>query len=110
VKEIFARGNTIQGELLEERPLPAAKEQDRIPNLGQADPNYTRFTTERPVFAQDNLLERLAGNGTVVRAQPLVQQRGALTNLLISFGPILLLVAFYVWMFRRQRSEMGMGL
>src|SRR5690606_11957464 len=36
---------------------------------------------------------------------PIVQQRGILTNLLMSFAPLLLLVGFYIWMFRRQ----GMG-
>ena len=45
-----------------------------------------------------------------MRATPLVQQRGFLTNLLISFAPILLLVAFYVWMFRRQQGAMAGGL
>src|SRR4029079_1812558 len=38
---------------------------------------------------------------------PLVQQRGFLTNLIISFAPILLLVGFYVWMFRRQQGALG---
>ena len=42
-----------------------------------------------------------------MRATPLVQQRGFLTNLLISFGPILLLVGFYVWMFKRQQGALG---
>jgi cell division protease FtsH len=39
-----------------------------------------------------------------------VQQRGLLMNLLMSFAPILLLVAFYVWMFRRQQQSIGGGL
>ena len=108
VKEVFARGNTIQGELREERPLPLAPEGKA--GGGEATKQYTRFHTERPIFAQDNLFERLIGSDTVVRAEPLVQQRGPLTNLLISFGPILLLVAFYLWMFRRQQAGMGMGM
>ena len=33
-----------------------------------------------------------------------------MTNLLISFAPILLLVAFYVWMFKRQQRAMAGGL
>ena len=45
-----------------------------------------------------------------MRATPLVQQRGFLTNLLISFAPILLLVGFYVWMFKRQQGAMAGGL
>ena len=71
---------------------------------------YQQFTTERPTFATDDLLSELTQGGATVRATPLVQQRGFLTNLLISFAPMLLLVGFYVWMFRRQQGAMGGGL
>ena len=97
VAEVFARGESIEGTLRQARPDPA--EQGRT---------YTEFVTERPVFAQDDLLGQLRASGTTVRATPVVTQRGALSNLLISFGPILLLVAFYVWLFRRQQ-QLGAG-
>ncbi len=42
-----------------------------------------------------------------MRATPLTQQRGFVTNLLISAAPILLLVAFYAWMFKRQQGALG---
>lgn len=42
-----------------------------------------------------------------MRATSLVQQRGILTNLLISIAPFLLLIGFYLWMFRRQQGMMG---
>ena len=96
VAELFARGNTIEGQLKKAVPVP-----------GQQDRTYQQFTTERPTFATDDLLEELTDGGASVRATPLVQQRGFLTNLLISFAPILLLVAFYVWMFRRQQAMAG---
>jgi cell division protease FtsH len=96
VAEVFARGDTIQGELKRAQPLP-----------GEDGETYRRFTTERPTFAQDDLLAALRESGAVVRATPVISDRGVLANLLISFGPILLLVAFYVWMFRRSRSLMG---
>ena len=47
-----------------------------------------RTGTERPTFAADDLLSELPG--ATVRATSIVQQRGFLTNLLISFAPILL--------------------
>ncbi len=99
VKEIFARGDTIEGQLKEPVALP-----------DQQNATYHQFTTERPTFAADDLLTELAAGGASVRATPLVEHRGALANLLISMLPILLLVAFYVWMFRRQRAAMGGGL
>jgi cell division protease FtsH len=99
IAEVFARGHTIQGELRNEKPLPEPK-----PKTGTG--TYKRFSTERPVFAQDDLMGRLEKSKAVVRATPLVAERGALANLLISFGPILLLVGFYLWMFKRQQGGM----
>ena len=96
VHEVFARGDSIEGQLKKAAPLP-----------GQQNRTYQQFTTERPTFASDDLLAELTDGGATVRATPLVQQRGFLTNLLISFGPILLLVGFYVWMFRRQQGALG---
>jgi cell division protease FtsH len=96
VDELFARGNSIEGQLKKAVPLPA-----------QQDRTYHQFTTERPTFASDDLLTELTNGGATVRATPLVQQRGFLTNLLVSFAPILLLVGFYVWMFRRQQGAIG---
>jgi cell division protease FtsH len=99
VAEVFARGDSIEGGLKKAVPLPEQK-----------DRTYQQFTTERPTFASDNLLAELTDGGTTVRATPLVQQRGFLTNLLISLAPILLLVGFYVWMFRRQQGAIAGGL
>src|SRR4029453_7921624 len=96
VDELFARGNSIEGQLKKAVPRPA-----------QPDRTYQQFTTERPTFASDDLLTELTNGGATVRATPLVQQRGFLTNLLVSFAPILLLVGFYVWMFRRQQGAIG---
>jgi cell division protease FtsH len=99
VADVFARGDTIQGELKESRPVP-----------GDSENTYTTFETVRPAFAQDDLLAQLQDSGAIVRATPVSENRGWLTNLLISFGPILLLVAFYLWLLRRQKSMMGGGL
>ena len=99
VAELFARGDSIEGQLRKAAALP-----------GQQDRTYQQFTTERPTFATDDLLTELTTGGATVRATPLVQQRGILTNLLISFGPLLLLIGFYVWMFRRQQGAIAGGL
>ena len=96
VAAVFARGDTIEGELRKAAPLP-----------DQADRTYQQFTTERPTFAGDDLLAQLTAGNAAVRATPLVQQRGLLTNLLFSIAPFLLLIGFYVWMYRRQQGAMG---
>src|SRR5262245_58995413 len=96
VAELFARGNSIEGQLKKPAPLP-----------GESGRTYQQFTTERPTFATDDLLAQLSEGGATVRATPLVQQRSFITNLLVSLAPLLLLVAFYVWMFRRQQGLAG---
>lgn len=103
VAEIYARGNTIEGTLKSPAALP-----------GKRSSTYQQFTTERPVFAQDDLLAQLERSGATVRATPVDDQRGLLANALISFGPILLLVGFYYWLYKRQTggglaSLMGLG-
>jgi len=99
VAEVFAQGDSIEGKL--KKPVSVTGQQERT---------YHEFTTERPTFASDDLLSELSNGGAIVRATPLVQHRGVLTNLLMSFAPLLLLVGFYVWMFRRQRDAMAGGL
>jgi cell division protease FtsH len=93
VAELFARGDSIEGQLKEPVPVP-----------GQEDRTYQAFTTERPTFASDDLLTELTEGGATVRATPLVEQRGIVTNLLVSLAPVLLLVAFYGWMLKRQQG------
>jgi len=99
VAEVFARGESIQGELREAKPVP-----------GQAEHTYKRFGTERPAFAQDDLLSALEEGGAAVRATPLVESRGPLFNLLISLAPLFLIFLFYRWLFRRQQLAGGGGL
>jgi len=96
VAEVFARGQSIQGQLRTAKPLPGASGQ-----------TYQRFSTERPVFAQDDLLSALDQAGAVVRATPLVQERGPLYNLLISLAPWVLIFLVWRWLLRRQQSAMG---
>src|SRR4051794_6894364 len=98
VAEIFSRGDTIQGRLKQAAPVP-----------GKSDETFTKFTTERPTFANDNLYGDLQKGGATVRATPVVAQRGVLLNLLISLGPFILIAAFYWWLFRRQRAGGGLG-
>ncbi len=70
VGALFARGNSIQGELKKAAALP-----------DQQHRTYQQFSTERPTFATDDLLTELTDGGATVRATPLVAQRGFLTNL-----------------------------
>ncbi len=96
VQQVFARGNTVQGELKQPKAIP-----------GQTQATYKQFSTERPTFAVDDLLKELEADGATVQARPLTEERGMLTNLLISMAPLLLLFGLYAWWFRRQQRAMG---
>jgi cell division protease FtsH len=98
VAEVFARGESIQGVLRQPKPVPGAEQQRAT---------YRRLSTERPVFAHDDLLANLEKAGTTVRATPVVQERGFLANLLLSIAPFLLWILFYRWLFKRQGGGVG---
>src|SRR5690625_7368993 len=99
VERVYSRGDSIEGVLIGPAPLPQDGEEGE----------YTQFETERPTFAQDDLLAELAANDSVVQATPIVQERGTFVNLLISLLPLALIVLFWVWLFRRQAGAMGGG-
>lgn len=96
VDEIYARGDSIEGQL--KKPVPHPDDESV---------EFESFTTERPTFADDNLLTELAAAGADVRATPLVQQRGFLGNVLLAFGPLIVLMLFWWWMSRRALKNAG---
>ncbi|MHA6763097.1 ATP-dependent zinc metalloprotease FtsH [Streptacidiphilus sp. PAMC 29251] len=97
VSEIYAKGDSIQGKLKEAQPKP-----------DDGKGKYTEFRTQRPVFADDKLWTTLTDKGVTVDAQPVVQERSFLVNLLISLAPMLLLVLLWIVIARRM-SGGGMG-
>ncbi|MFI6459932.1 ATP-dependent zinc metalloprotease FtsH [Streptomyces sp. NPDC050538] len=95
VTKIYAKGNAIQGQL--------KKEQEKPGGGGK----YTKFDTERPTFADDQLWEDLTKHDVTVTAEPVVQHRSFLANLLISLAPMLLLVVLWLFIARRMSSGLG---
>ncbi|WP_328874090.1 ATP-dependent zinc metalloprotease FtsH [Streptomyces sp. NBC_00287] len=95
VSKIYAKGDAIQGQLKKEQDDP------------EGDGKYTKFKTERPTFADDQLWEDLTENNVTVTAEPVVQQRSFLSNLLIALAPMLLLVVLWIFIARRMRAGMG---
>ncbi|WP_406454049.1 ATP-dependent zinc metalloprotease FtsH [Streptomyces sp. NBC_01622] len=95
VTKIYAKGNAIQGQL--------KKGQDNPDGGGK----YTKFDTERPTFADDQLWEDLTKHNVTVTAEPVVQHRSFLANLLISLAPMLLLVVLWLFIARRMSSGLG---
>ncbi|GAB1338075.1 ATP-dependent zinc metalloprotease FtsH [Streptomyces sp. E-15] len=95
VDKIYAKGDSIQGQLKKERKNP------------QGGGGYTKFDTERPSFAHDDLWANLTKHKVNVTAEPVVQHRSFLANLLLSLAPMLLLIAVWVLIARRMRAGLG---
>ncbi|WP_413253116.1 ATP-dependent zinc metalloprotease FtsH [Streptomyces goshikiensis] len=98
VSKIYSKGDAIQGQLKAERPLPDGDKGD-----------YTKFVTQRPAFADDQLWASLTKQNVTVTASPVVVQRSFLANLLLSLAPMLLLVLLWVLVARRMSGMGGMG-
>ncbi|HEX8038622.1 MAG TPA: ATP-dependent zinc metalloprotease FtsH [Chryseosolibacter sp.] len=109
VDEIFAQGLSISGKFKKPVEIPAA------PGIGRKIPGSSKpveasnFTTELPAFIDPGLEKLLIDNGVVIRAQPLEETGNPLISFLIFFGPALLIIVFYVWMYRRAKQGGGGG-
>ncbi|MEU6352098.1 ATP-dependent zinc metalloprotease FtsH [Streptomyces sp. NPDC047072] len=95
VSKIYAKGDAIQGQLKKKQDNP------------EGDGTYTKFNTERPTFADDQLWEDLTKHNVTVTAEPVVQHRSFLANLLIALAPMLLLVVLWIFIARRMSAGLG---
>lgn len=102
VTKIYSKGDAIQGQLKKEQPTPGGSD--------SSSKNYTKFKTQRPSFADDDLWANLEKHDVTVTASPVVQERSFLANLLISLAPMFLLVALWIFISRRMRQGMGGGM
>ena len=66
----------------------------------------TSFTTTLPAFVGPGLETFLIDHGVEIRAVPI--QGSGIASLLYGFGPALLLIVFYIWLYRRAQAG-GMG-
>ncbi len=94
VKDITAQSNSIQG--------------DFIKSVTTGSASGTLFQTERPVFATDNLEALLEQHNVPITATPPGSGGSPLLNLLLSFGPALLLIGGFLYLSRRM-SAAGPG-
>lgn len=95
VEWISAEGDSISGSF--RTPVTVTEFDDAV----------TEFATERPVFADDSLSERLIENGVEVRAEASNDGTNWFFALLLNFGPALLIVGAYLWLMRRSVGALG---
>jgi cell division protease FtsH len=119
VDMIHSQGNTVTGRFKTPVMYPPAAEQNAAPTgqakggaQGTASPAtkpVTAFTTTLPAFVDPGLEAYLISHGVQIMAKPIEEGGNPLMTLLLSFGPALLLIAIYVWMFRRAQQGGGIG-
>jgi cell division protease FtsH len=95
VKEISASGDTVTGDFKKE--------------VKYKGDSATRFETEVPTFANDRELSALLQEHDVIITAEPPGERSLLETLLFSFGPTILLVLLFVWIFRRAAQSAGGG-
>jgi cell division protease FtsH len=127
VVSIYSRGTSIEGRFA--RPFtwppegadagaagaPAAepgraeRRAARGPGAHPGPPRTSAtFTTELPAFVDPGLEPFLIEHGVEISAVP-IRSDSAWSTLLFGFGPALLLIAFYVWLYRRAAQGGGLG-
>jgi cell division protease FtsH len=118
VEAIYSKGESIEGRFGEPVTWPPAetaeaaeRERERAGSLLRrllpaAPPRTSEtFTTTLPAFVDPSLEAFLIEHQVEISAVPI--QDSPWRTLLFGFGPALLFIAFYVWMFRRAARQGG---
>jgi cell division protease FtsH len=109
VEAIYTQGDTVEGRFEKPVTYPPKGEGGSQPGSEPSSPSKT-FTTVLPSFVDPGLEDLLIANGVEISAKPIQEGGGLWQTLLFAFGPALLLIGGYIWLYRRaQRQGGGMG-
>jgi len=117
VAQIYTQGANVEGRFVSAVTYPPEDSEPQhgaavrgVPEREQpAEPRTsTSFTTTVPAFVDPGLEALLIDNGVEISAEPIRTGGSPLGTLVLGFGPALLLIGFYVWLYRRA-SRGGMG-
>jgi cell division protease FtsH len=109
VQAISSQGNTISGRFKAPVTYPPAGEKSAAPKGAEAPKKVSAFTTTLPSFVDRGLEGFLIDHGVEISAKPIQEGGSPWSTLLFGFGPALLFIGFYFWMFRRAQQGGGMG-
>jgi cell division protease FtsH len=106
VESIYSQGDTVEGRFEEPVTYPPKGEGGSEPG---STPSRTSkmFTTVLPSFVDPGLEELLIDNGVEISAKPIQEGGNPLLTLLFAFGPALLLIGGYIWLYRRAQQQGG---
>jgi cell division protease FtsH len=119
VDAIYSRGETLTGRFVKPVTYPPADEKSAA-SKGAPEKSRTRgalrrdaprtasnFTTTLPSFIDPGLETFLIDHGVQISAEPIEEGGSPWATFLLGFGPALLLIVFYVWLFRRAAQQGG---
>jgi cell division protease FtsH len=122
VRAIYSRGEILTGRFVKPVTYPPADEKNAPPSsapkkssdgaTSRDDPprTGTNFTTILPSFVGPGLEAFLIDHSVQISAEPIEEGGSPWATFLFGFGPALLLIGFYVWLFRRAAQQgAGMG-
>ena len=118
VSALYSRGNTIEGRFRQAVTWPTPEEVKKVgqpprPNaldrrLLPPPKTSAYFNTELPAFHARDLEDFLIQHNVEISAVPI--QQGGFWSTILYFGPALLIIGFYVWMYRRASGAGGGGM
>jgi cell division protease FtsH len=103
VAAIYARGDRITGHFRAAITYPEKPDS----TTGAVPKKITSFATTLPSFVDPGFEALLISNGVEISAEPIDEGGSPLSTLLFGFGPALLIILFYVWIFRRAAKQGG---
>jgi cell division protease FtsH len=112
VAAIYAQGATVEGRFVAAVTYPpeGAEPPAGAPRSETVEPRTSRqFTTTVPAFVDPGLEALLIDNNVEISAVPIRAGGNPIGTLLLGFGPALLLIGFYVFIYRRAARQGGMG-
>lgn len=111
VELIYSRGSSIEGRF--KQPVHWSPPQPSGAASPQQPRQIAHFKTTLPTFIDPGLEQLLINHGVEISAEPIQSGGSPWLTLLIGFGPALIIIGFYIWLFRRaaqQGGPMGGGL
>ena len=119
VRDIYSRGESLEGRFIAPVTYPPPGDSTARTNTSSrigsrigsraAPRSVTKFATTLPSFVDPGFETLLIDNGVMISAEPIDQGGSPWATFLFGFGPAILIIAFYVWMYRRAQQGGGLG-
>jgi cell division protease FtsH len=111
VEAIYSRGEMISGRFVKAVGYtPRPKGDHAQPSPAPTPIQVQKFTTTLPAFVDRGLEAFLIQHGVEISAEPIQEEGNPIWSFLFGFGPAILIIVFYVWMYRRaMQGAGGMG-